>query len=1092
MYITDLNKYQNKQWKWLWLMGAVTLLLGVVTAVLILNTPTNPVSTTANERFEAVQLPLPFIPNVGQTDTAVAFQAHDMGSTIFFTVEGVTLSLPQNANGVNPVVQMQFEGANTAAISGGDALPGKVNYLLGNDPAQWRTDLPTYANIVYENLYPGISLTYDGVYGRLKGTYTVAPGADPGLIRWQHLGATAVAADTTGNLLVTLPNTDVTVIEKAPIAWQTVNSQRQMIPVSYAIGTNGIVSFALGAYNPALPLTIDPTLIYSATFGGSNFEDVEGIAIDNAGNVYLTGTTNSTNFPTQNPYQNSKPGGDAAYVTKINAAGDALVYSTFIGGSGDDEANDIAVTSSGNATIVGATDSSNFPTTANAPQSNNRGTDDAYILQLNSSGNGLVFSTYLGGNDMDDAAGVALDGSGNVYVAGSTASANFPTAQALDGIYNGAMDVYLTKLNSTGTAWVYSTFLGGSGFDAGASVAVDGSGNAYVAGETGSTNFPTQNPYQGSNNGGQDVFVTKLNSAGSALSYSTFLGGSNSDYNYDIGVTASGQAVLVGNTDSTDFPTLNPVQANNAGLSDAYVTTLTADGQSLAFSTYLGGGNADKAYGLALDGNDIYVTGDTFSVNFPTLNPLQGSAAGEADAFIAKLSGNSLVYSTYLGTSASDHGVAVATDGAGNAYVAGMTGEAASFPQSSMLGSASGGVVDVFVVKINDDGNNTLPPIPGSNLAGSRKEVSRQQLGPNEEVTFTIRLHNSGTDGTTVMVTDELPAELEYVSGSATGGGVYSAASRTVTWTNIPVASGADVELTFATTAVTVTDPTLVVNTAVIDPDDGDPIQRSAGVLLLPDPPPGDVIPPRLLSVQIDDQDVLTDPAVTLHLDATDNVAVTEMFIEEWTLDTTTIPHWAVVNSSGWIPYQAAYPWTLTNENGVHYVTVWVRDAAGNSSVLASAGMDFASLLLPDHTIGQHDAVPYLVQYDAGENVAVTLTPSVGDTDLYVWYPGSFGTPDEKSTNGGTAVDSVSFTAPTNGAYLFVVYGYTDTTYTLEITPGGGSVMTAVPVAEIETINKLELTFEPFLSFSGLDPLSVATSPANTHTVFLPIIVSSP
>jgi len=1092
MYITDLNKYQNKQLKWLWLMGTVTLLLGVITAVLILNTPANPVNRIASERFEAVQLPLSFIPNAGQTDTAVAFQAHDMGSTIFFTAEGVTLSLPQNANGVNPVVQMRFEGADPAAISGGDTLPGKVNYLLGNDPAQWRTDLPTYANIVYESLYPGISLTYDGVYGRLKGTYTVAPGADPGLIRWQHVGATAVTADESGNLLITLPNSNVTVIEKAPIAWQTVNGRRQMIPVSYAIGTDGLVSFTLGQYNPALPLTIDPTLVYSVAFGGNGFEDVEGIALDGDGNVYVTGTTNSANFPTQNPYQGSKPGDDAAYVTKINAAGDALVYSTFIGGSEDDEANDIAVTSGGNATIVGATDSGNFPTTAGAPQSSNRGTDDAYILQLNSSGNGLVFSTYLGGSGMDDAEGVALDGSGNVYVTGSTASANFPTAQALDSTYNGTMDAYVTKLNSGGTAWVYSTFLGGSGFDAGASVAVDGSGSAYVAGETSSTNFPTQNPYQSSNNGGQDVFVAKLNSTGSALSYSTFLGGSGGDYNYDIGVTASGQAVLVGNTESTDFPTHNPIQASNAGLSDAYVTTLAANGQSLAFSTYLGGGNADKAYGLALDSNDIYVTGDTFSVNFPTLNPLQGSAAGEADAFIAKLSGSSLVYSTYLGTSASDHGVDVASDGAGNAYVAGMTGEADNFPQSSMLGSASGGVVDVFVVKINDEGNNTLPPIPGSNLAGSRKEASRQQLGPDEEVTFTIRLHNSGTDDTTVTVTDELPAELAYVNGSVTGGGVYSVASRTVTWTNIPVPSGADVALTFAATAVTVTDPTLVVNTAVIDPADGDAIQRSAGVLLLPDPPPGDVIPPHLLSVQIDDQDVLTDPNVTLYLDATDNEAVTEMFIKEWTLHKTPIPHWEVVNSSGWIPYQANYPWTLTNENGVHYITVWVRDAAENTSILSSAGMDFASLLLPDHTISQHDAVPYLVQYDAGENVTATLTPSVGDADLYVWYPGSFGAPDEKSTNGGTAVDSVSFTAPTSGAYLFVVYGYTDTTYTLAITPGGGPVMTAAPAAEIETVNKLELTFEPFLSFSGLDPLGVATSPANTHTVFLPVIVSSP
>lgn len=1089
MYITNIQSHRTKPIKWLWLLGAVTLVTGLVAALVILNTPLNPVTLPAAGQFEALQLPIPFIPNAGQTDTAVAFQAHDMGGTLFFTEEGVILSLPQNKDGINPVVKMQFAGANPTEIRGETPLPGTVNYIQGDNPTHWYTDLPTYQTIVYEQIYPGIDLTYDGVYGRLKGTFTVRPGADPGQIRWQHVGATAVTTQTNGDLVITLPGSE-TVIEKAPLAWQTSNGQRQIIPVSYTIN-QGTVNFTLGQYDPTRPLTIDPTLIYSATFGGSSYEDVEGIAVDADGNIYLTGTTNSTNFPTENPYQGSKHGDDSAYVTKINPEGSSIIYSTFIGGSEDDEGNDIAVTSDGKATIAGVSDSSNFPT-ANAPQSNNRGVDDAFILQLNSSGNGLVFSTYLGGGGMDEADSIALDNQGNVYVTGYTASANFPTHQAWDSTFNGATDAFVTKLNPSGTAWVYSTFLGGSSTDSGASIAVDSAGSAYVAGETNSGNFPTHNPYQASNHGSQDLFITKLNSAGSALTYSTFLGGSSGDYNYDLGVTAAGQAVLVGNTDSNNFPTHNPIQASNAGLSDAYVTTLAADGQSLTFSTYLGGANADKAYGLALDGNDIYVTGDTFSVNFPVQNPLQSLSAGEADAFIAKLSGTSLVYSTYLGTGGSDHGVDVAADGAGNAYVAGLTAEASSFPESSMLGGSTGGVIDVFVVKVNDEGDNTLPPIPGSNLAGSRKAASRQQLGPGEEVTFTIRLHNSGTDGTAVTVTDALPEELTYVNGSVTGGGVYSAASRTLTWTNIPVASGEDVELSFAATAVTVTEPTLVLNTAVIDPDDADPIERSAGVLLTPELPEGDVIPPHLTSVQIGDQDVLTDPQVTLHIEATDNVAVTEMYIKEWALDKNQTPHWTVVNSSGWIPYEAHHAWTLTNVPGVHYVTVWVRDAAKNTSVIWSGGMAFASLVLPSHTIAQHEAVPYLVQYDAGENVTVTLTPSEGDADLYVWYPHSFAGPDEKSTNGGTAVDSVSFTAPTSGAYLIIVYGYTDTTYALDITPGGGPVMTANPPDGIYQVNKTELTYEPLLSYSGLDPLGTAVSPANATTIFLPIVVKNP
>jgi hypothetical protein len=390
--------------------------------------------------------------------------------------------------------------------------------------------------------------------------------------------------------------------------------------------------------------------LYSTYLGGSSDDIGGRIAVDGAGNAYVTGSTNSTNFPTTNPLQASNGGGKDTFVTKINAAGLALVYSTYLGGSGDDAGAGIAVDGAGNAYVTGYTNSTNFPTANPLQASNGGGINgDAFVTKINAAGSALVYSTYLGGSGNDSCASIAVDGSGNAYVTGTTSSPNFPTTNPLQASYGGGLqDAFVTKINATGSAVVYSTYLGGGGQDSGTSIAVDSVGNAYVTGLTLSLNFPTANPLQASIASGltPDAFVTKINAAGSALVYSTFLGGSGFDAGYAIAVDGSGNAYVAGYTESinlhpfTPFPIINPIQASfGGGNSDAFVTKINAAGSAFVYSTYLGGSGNDGGYAIAVDGSgNAHVTGYTNSTNFPTANPIQASNPGGFDAFVLSIS----------------------------------------------------------------------------------------------------------------------------------------------------------------------------------------------------------------------------------------------------------------------------------------------------------------------------------------------------------------------------------------------------------------------------------------------------------------------
>ncbi|OPY69632.1 MAG: Beta-propeller repeat protein [Syntrophorhabdus sp. PtaU1.Bin002] len=380
------------------------------------------------------------------------------------------------------------------------------------------------------------------------------------------------------------------------------------------------------------------SLVYSTYLGGSDTDSAYAIAIDSSGNAYVTGETYSTDFPTLNYYRGTNTGGYDAFVAKLGPSGNSLVYSTYLGGSSGDAAYAIAIDSSGNAYVAGAASSTNFPTVNAYQGSFAGGGNDAFVAKLGPSGTTLVYSTYLGGSSSDEASAIAIDSSGNAYVAGYTYSGNFPTLNPYQGTIGGSNDAFITKLSPSGQTLIYSTYLGGSSNDGAGAIAIDSSGNAYVAGNTGSINFPTLNPYQGSRGGSNDAFVAKLGPSGNSLVYSTYLGGSSGDAAYAIAIDSSGNAYVAGAASSTNFPTVNAYQGSFAGGgNDAFVAKLGPSGTTLVYSTYLGGIGYDLASAIAVDSSgNAYIAGLTYSGNFPTVNPYQGTIGGYYDAFIAK------------------------------------------------------------------------------------------------------------------------------------------------------------------------------------------------------------------------------------------------------------------------------------------------------------------------------------------------------------------------------------------------------------------------------------------------------------------------
>jgi carbohydrate binding protein with CBM6 domain/beta-propeller repeat-containing protein len=670
------------------------------------------------------KLPLHFEPNRGQTQEDVRFLSRGPGYSLYLTAGEAVLVLAKTSpeqKAKSIALRMSLVGADRKSlVSGIEELPGKANYFIGKDQSKWRTNVPTFAKVHYSEVYPGIDLVYYGNQRQLEYDFVVKPGADPKKIVLGFKGTDKLEIDAQGDLVLHAPRGAIR--QKKPIIYQEIDGTRREIAGSYVRKGANRVGFKVAAYDASRPLVIDPIVLsYSTYLGGTGNDYGSGIAVDAEGNTYVAGLAASADFPvTAGSMQPAFGGAGDAFVTKLNPTGSGLVYSTYLGGSGHEHAEKIAVDANGNAYVTGHTRSSDFPTTAGAFQTLAGGEDDVFVAKLDPTGSGLVYSTYLGGSGIDFGLAIAVNATGNVHVTGYTNSPNFPTtAEAVQRTPGGGYDAFVTQLDPAGSGAVYSTYLGGSGQDYGRGIAVDASGNAYTAGSTDSSNFPaTPGAYRSNFAGGfDDPFVTKLNAAG-ALVYSTYLGGSSNDRASGIAVDASGYAYIVGTTLSLDFPTtlgaFQPVYGG--GDYDGYVIKLDPTGSALVYATYLGGLELDYGQGIAVDtrGN-TYVTGTTYSANFPTTaEAFQRAYGGGSDAFVTQLdpTGSALVYSTYLGGTGEDWGSHITLDSSQspNAYVAGYT-DSINFPVSNAYQAAyGGGPRDAFVAKIAD----TASPPPGS------------------------------------------------------------------------------------------------------------------------------------------------------------------------------------------------------------------------------------------------------------------------------------------------------------------------------------------------------------------------------------------
>jgi hypothetical protein len=671
-------------------------------------------ASTASALASFGQVPLSFEANQGQFDSDVRFLSRGSGYGLYLTPNEAVLSLQNDA------LQVQFVGANPkATVTATDRQSTQTNYFIGNDPAQWHAGVASYGKVNYQDLYPGINLVYYGNQQQLEYDFQVAPAADPGLIRLKFDGAQGIELDVAGNLVLHATGGDV--VQHAPVLYQQAGPTRLPVAGRFVLEGNNELGFQIGSYDHSKPLTIDPVLSYSTYLGGSGSDGGGQVAVDASGNVYVTGKTGSNDFPTLGAVQTVKANNFDTFVAKLNASGTALLYSTYIGGheAVDEVATGIAVNAAGEAYVTGYTDASDFPV-ANAIQPTYGGNGDGFVFKLSASGSTLLYSTYLGGSAKDVGFGIALDSSGNAYVAGYTGSTNFPTANAFQSTYGGGnSDAFLTKLASDGSSLMYSTYLGGSGTDASAyqCVAVDASGSAYLIGGTESGNFPLVNAFQTVNHGGDggDGFVAKFTPNGSALVYSSLLGGSQDDGPQAVAVDSSGNAYVGGFTRSADFPLVNALQPTLAGGRDTFISKISADGSTIVFSTFLGGSAEDRILSLALDGADnIIVAGETLSPDFPTVNALQSTSGGGWDGFVAQLnaSGTTLEFSTYLRGSNDDYGNGVAVDSQGNIYVVGSTSSSDFLTLNALQGSNAGGS-DAFIVKLSPQS-----PPPPSSLSG--------------------------------------------------------------------------------------------------------------------------------------------------------------------------------------------------------------------------------------------------------------------------------------------------------------------------------------------------------------------------------------
>jgi hypothetical protein len=783
-----------------------------------------PLSTGSNTSYG--RLPTAFESNQGQAAPQVKFLFRGSGYTAFLTSGSLVLSLrptnvvsiPQlinlpNANTVPlasaTTMQFRLTGAATSpAAVGEDQKPGKVNYFFGNDPTKWHTNVPTYARVRYKSVYPGIDLVYYGSGRELECDFAVSPGADPNRIQFEITGADGIRIDEAGSLV--LHTIDGDLHFESPVVYQEANGQRVPVDGNYVVNDPTHVGFRVAQYDSNRALVIDPVLTYSTYLGGTGFDQPSGIVVDSSGAVYIAGYTDSANFPLAtlgslptNTYH--------VFVAKLDATGSNLVYADYIGGNSQDYGIALVLDDANNVFVTGSTESSNFPL-VQPYQAEQPGPYTGFLTKVSADGSSLLYSSYLGGNTFDQPTSIAIDGLGQVHVAGYTMSRNFPVVNAYQttasanqgGIYGNYG--FLTKFSPNGSSLVYSTYLAGNSNvvqDCGAScwpapyntisaVAVDTNGNAYVAGTTNTYNFPTTTgTFQVSNSTPQDAgvgFVSKFSTAGN-LNYSTyFYGSSGAPVGIGaIAVDGSGSAYIAGAAQSDGtFPITTTAicdpGAYGFGCSYAFVTKFDPTGSTLLYSTFLGPNNYASPQAIVLDlTGDAYVLASTRSGLFQTNNAIE-PYTNNTDVLLVEIdpAATTQLFATFLGGSGDDSPSGIALDAANNLYVAGST-NSIDFPTTQgVFQSLLGGDSDAFVTKIS------ASAAPSVSLSPTSLQYSPLPIGSTSQ-SQAVLLRNMGSSPLSIS---SVTLNGDFAGTNNCGSSVAAAGSCTISVTFTPTATG--------------------------------------------------------------------------------------------------------------------------------------------------------------------------------------------------------------------------------------------------------------------------------------------------------------
>ena len=718
-------------------------------------------------------LPLSFETNRGQAEADVKFVGRAKDFALLLKPNEAVFSLrktkqmparesvlnePQvNAESAQSnLLSMKLEGANPAPlVSGTERQEGRANYFIGNDPAKWIRGVETYSRVLYAGVYEGVDLLFYGNDRELEYDFTVAPGADPREIRLRFDGTDDLELSSRGSLI--LHTSAGAVSHERPVAYQLVSGRRVDVPAVFKQLEDGSIGFEVGVYDKSLSLVIDPVLVYSTYLGGSTADTSNGILVDANGNALLVGDSSSSNF-----LRNASPGNSDVFVGMLSPDGLILTYS-FFGGSKNDTATGLAVDGSGNICLSGSTESADFPR-INSVGTSLHGSSDAFVVKLNPTADAFVYSSLVGGSGEEVGVSMAADADGSAYITGRTTSEDFPTAGAIQPAYGGgSSDAFVTKLSLDGMSLLYSSFLGGSGTEnliAKTGISIDALGNACVVGDTDSVNFPTKDAIRPTKTGhplNVDGFVAKINPSGSDFVYSTYLGGDDSDFALAVATDQDGNAYVTGGTNSTSFTgsaSTRPV----TGTRDAFVAKLNATGTGISYLTFVGGGDGeDRANAIAVDSTGNAVIAGRAGEQFPAINSIQSFFKGrefENDAFAAKLGPSGvLTFSTYLGGSLDDVALGVAVGGDGAIYFTGFT-TSTDFLTATPLVRENAGVRDIFIAKIDPDTNPNRPVLLQALISGKHLILYGQGFDPGAKLRINdqqVKTRNEDPDPTQIL-----------------------------------------------------------------------------------------------------------------------------------------------------------------------------------------------------------------------------------------------------------------------------------------------------------------------------------------------------